>query len=148
MVETEIGKAIAIAAPTMVLVLAALFSVSYLVSILLGLPPSLGLPPAVRIFGCVMTVVGLAVAGWVFRYRNPADMMVSTYATFMKLFRRAPFARFSGRTEPLVIGGPQKYVRHPLYFGSLSRCSDGHSWGPTPLSLSLASPSCSGSGSS
>jgi len=42
---------------------------------------------------------------------------VSTYVTFSKSFRRVPLTEQSGRTEPLVVNGPQKHVRNPLYFG-------------------------------
>jgi protein-S-isoprenylcysteine O-methyltransferase Ste14 len=113
----EVGKATAIAAPTIALIIVTLFAVSFLVSALLGLPPYLGLPPVVRVVGGAMVVAGVAVAGWVFKHRSPVSMVVSTYVTFMKLFRRVPIAEFAGRTEPLVISGPQKYVRHPLYLG-------------------------------
>ncbi len=117
MAETKVGKAVAIAAPTIVLIIVALFAASFVVSALLGLPLSLGLPLAVRVVGGTVVLAGLAVTSWVFRYRSPADMVVSTYVTFMKLFKRAPIAEFSVRTEPLVVSGPQRYVRHPLYFG-------------------------------
>jgi protein-S-isoprenylcysteine O-methyltransferase Ste14 len=43
-------------------------------------------------------------------------MVVSTYITFSKLFRGSPLAETAGRVEPLVVEGPQKYVRNPLYF--------------------------------
>lgn len=117
MAEAKVGKAVAVAAPTIVLIIVTFFAVSFLVSALLGLPVSLGMPPVVRVVGGAMIVAGLVVAGWVFRYRSPADMVVSTYVTFMKLFKRAPIAEFSGRTEALVVSGPHRYVRHPLYFG-------------------------------
>lgn len=42
-------------------------------------------------------------------------MIRSTYATFTKMFARASVSDRLGRTEPLVLSGPQKYVRHPLY---------------------------------
>ena len=59
----------------------------------------------------------MAMRGWLFRHRSPAKMIVSTYVTLSKLFRRTPVAEPAGRTEPLVLAGPQRYVRHPLYFG-------------------------------
>ncbi len=46
-------------------------------------------------------------------------MLASTYLTFRKLFTRAPIEEISGRVEPLIISGPQKYVRHPLYLGAI-----------------------------
>jgi protein-S-isoprenylcysteine O-methyltransferase Ste14 len=117
MAEAHLGKAVAVAAPTIVLIIVALFAISFFLSALLDLPLSLGLPLAVRVVGGAMVVTGLVLAGWVFRYRSLADMVVSTYVTFTKLFKRAAIADFSGRTEPLVVNGPQKYVRHPLYLG-------------------------------
>jgi len=117
MTETTVWKAVAIAAPTIAFIVVALFAISFVVSTLLGLPPSLGPPLAVQVLGGAMVATGLAIAGWVFRYRSPADMVVSTCITFMKLFRRAPITEFSGRTELLVVSGPQRYVRNPLYLG-------------------------------
>jgi len=117
MEETKLERALAVAAPTITLIVVALFTVSFIVSVIFGFPSSLGLPLPVRVVGGAMIVVGLSVAAWVFRYRSPADMVVSTYFTFTKLFRRAAIAEFLGRTERLVVNGPQRYVRHPLYFG-------------------------------
>ena len=116
---TRVGgaKAAAVAGSTIVLLVGAFFFASYLVSNLFGLPRSVAFPLAVRAVGAVMVMVGLVVAGWLFRYRSPAAMVISTYITFMKLFKRVSMAEPSGRTEPLVLVGPQKYVRNPLYFG-------------------------------
>ena len=116
MAETNVGRA-----PIIFLVIAALivglFALAFLISTLLGLPYSLGLPIEVRLVGSAVVLVGLAMIGWVFRCRKPTNVMVSTYITFMKLFEGTPVAEKAGRTEPLVVGGPQKYVRNPLYFG-------------------------------
>jgi len=116
MAETNVERA-----PIIFLVIAVLvggvFALSFLVSTILGLPFSLGLPIEVRLIGGALILAGLVMTGWVFRCRKPTDMMVSTYVTFVKLFRGTPVAERAGRTEPLVLGGPQKYVRNPLYFG-------------------------------
>jgi len=117
MVEPRLGRAIVVATSFILLLVLILFAISYLVSALLGLPFSLNLPPVVRIIGGATVVAGLAMVGWVFSYRSPVAMITSTYVTFLKLFRRIPVAGRSGRTEPLVVAGPQKYVRNPLYFG-------------------------------
>ena len=109
-------KAAAVAIPIILLIVGGAFVVSYSVSVLLGLG-SLGLPPAMRFCGAVLTVGGLALAGWVFRYRSPASMIISTHATFMKMLGRTLMAERSDRTEPLVVAGPQRYTRNPLYFG-------------------------------
>jgi protein-S-isoprenylcysteine O-methyltransferase Ste14 len=111
------GRAAAVAGPIILFIVFALFALSYLISMFAGLPVSLGLPPAASVFGGAIVVVGLALIGWVFRYRSPTAMVVSTYITFAKMFGRIPVAEKSGRTEALVVAGPQKYVRHPLYFG-------------------------------
>lgn len=111
------GRAAAVAAPIILMIVVSLFGLAYLVSALLGLPISFNPPLVVRVFGGVAVVAGLGVAGWTFVYRSPADMVVSTYITFTKLFKRTPISELSGRTEPLVIKGAQAYVRNPLYFG-------------------------------
>jgi protein-S-isoprenylcysteine O-methyltransferase Ste14 len=117
MASHSVGRALAVAGPVILLLLGALFAVSYLITAVIGLPPSLAPPLGVRILGGVVVVLGLAAAGWVFVYRSPASMVVSTYITFRKLFMGAPVSEPLGRTEPLVVAGPQKYVRHPLYAG-------------------------------
>lgn len=98
------------------LIVGGVFVVSYFVSALLGLGP-LGLPLVVRACGFVLASIGLALAGWVFLYRSPASMIVSTHETFMKMLGRTPIAERSDRTEPLVVVGPQRYTRNPLYLG-------------------------------
>jgi protein-S-isoprenylcysteine O-methyltransferase Ste14 len=117
MAEPSARKAAAVAFPFIAVVILFLFGISLLITIVLGLPRSLGLPIPVRIFGGVILLAGLGVMGWLFRYRGPSNVIVSTYVTFTKIFRRTPIAERSERTEPLVVGGPQKYVRHPLYSG-------------------------------
>ena len=117
MSKPSVGRALAIAGPTIILLLGALFVASYLVVAALGLPSSILPPLGVRIFGGVVVIAGLAVAGWIFVFRTPRSMIMSTYITFTKLFTRAPVSELLGRTEQLVVIGPQKYVRHPLYFG-------------------------------
>ena len=138
MTETKVGKAIAIVVPTILLFIIGIFAISFVVSSILGLPPSLGLPQGLRILGGAMVVIGLAVAAWVFKYRSPADMAMSTYLTFMKLFRRAPIAESSARTEPLVLSGPQRYVRNPLYLGVIVIVFGWALWGGTTYVLVAA----------
>lgn len=110
------AKAAVVAIPIILLIVGGVFVVSYSVSMLLGLG-SLGLPPAVQACGTVLIIVGPALAGWVFRYRSPVSMVVSTHTTFVKMLGRTPIAEMSDRTEPLVVVGPQRYTRNPLYFG-------------------------------
>jgi protein-S-isoprenylcysteine O-methyltransferase Ste14 len=112
-----VRKAAAVAFPTIALVILALFGASYAVTVVLGLPQTLALPMPVRVTGGAIVIAGLALMAWLFSHRGPSAVIVSTYVTFTKMFRRTPIAEPSGRTEPLVVTGPQRYVRHPLYAG-------------------------------
>lgn len=109
-------KAVIIAGPVILLILGGLYGLSSAAANLLGLP-ALNLPAAFRLAGGAVFAAGLALATWVFRYRRPSDMIVSTYFTFMKIFTRSSLSEPAGRTEPLIVSGPQRYVRHPLYLG-------------------------------
>lgn len=104
---------------TVGLILWGLTSLGSLISDLLGLPQMLGLSPEVRIIGYTMIMIGTTLSLWLVRYRHPLEMIVSTYYTFVKMFTLTPISKPEGRTEPLVIKGPQKYVRSPLYLGAL-----------------------------
>lgn len=103
--------------PAIALLLGAIFGAAYLVSALLGLPGSLALPAWVQLVGDLLVAGGLALGAWIFMYRSPMSMVVSTYVTFSKLLGRSSLSEPHGRTEPLVVAGPQRYVRHPLYLG-------------------------------
>jgi len=120
MSEPSVAKSAAIGFPIIVIVVSVLFAISYLLSTLLGFPFSIGLPAVVRIVGGTIVLAGLLVMGWVFMHRSPSKVIVSTFITFTKLFGRAPVADRAGRSEPLVVDGPQKYVRNPLYFGVIA----------------------------
>ena len=82
----------------------------------LGMPGRLGMPPALRGAGVVVLALGFLLLGWVFRHRKPAEILASTYATMRKAVRRTRQDEASARTEPLVLQGPQRHVRHPMYF--------------------------------
>ena len=116
MARTNIARAVA-ALSAVVFLLSALFYAGYVASVLSGLPRSLGLGLVGRSVGAVLVAAGVAVACWVFRYRSPTAMAASTYVTFTKLFGLVPMVELSGRVEPLVVVGPQKYTRNPLYLG-------------------------------
>lgn len=111
------GRTAVIGAVTILALVSVLFGIAFLITLFLGLPSSLGLPIEVRIVGGAALTAGVAVANWLFRYRSPADMIASTYVTFSKMLMRRPINEQAGRIEPLILDGPQKYVRHPLYFG-------------------------------
>ncbi len=95
------------------------FVISSFILRVLNLPSSLHLPLALRVMGAVFIGASVVLIIWLFKYRRPGTMLVSTYFTFRKLFTRTPIKEISGRVEPLIIGGPQKYVRHPLYLGAI-----------------------------
>ena len=112
-------KASVIASFIILALISIIFEIASLVTRILNLPSSLDLPLLLRVLGGVLIGVGVALALWLFKYRKPVTMLVSTYFTFRKLFTRTPIEEISGRVEPLIIRGPQKYVRHPLYLGAI-----------------------------
>jgi Phospholipid methyltransferase len=111
------ARSVVIAATVILTIVSSLFGISFLTMKLLGLPSLLAFPILVRAVGAGILVLALAETVWLFRYRNPSDMIISTYLTFSKMFRRLTITENAGRTEPLIFKGPQKYVRHPLYSG-------------------------------
>ena len=104
--------------PLVVSVVITVFSaLGYLVITIIGVPFSLGFALQVRLLGIPLLASGFLLFGWLFRYRKPFDILISTYFTLLKVVRGAPLEKLSGRTEPLVIQGPYLYLRHPLYLG-------------------------------
>ena len=81
MSDVGLRKAAAFAVPAILLVVGGFYAIVYAIAALIGLPPSLGFPLAVRVVGGVLVLLGLAVGGWVFSYRSATSMMVSTYIT-------------------------------------------------------------------
>ena len=98
-------------------VITVFFAFGYLVMLVLGMPFSLGLVLPIRLFGTLVLVSGFLFLGWLFKYRKPVDIIFSTYTTFLKVRRGDLLEKRLSRTEALVIEGPYRYVRHPLYFG-------------------------------
>lgn len=82
-----------------------------------GLPWDLGLPWPVRLAGLLPLAYGVTMTAWAVRHRGFGPMLDSTWITFRKLMGREPVAAAAGRTEPLVVAGPYRLVRHPLYSG-------------------------------
>lgn len=115
-----LAKAILIGGSIICLLITGLFWLSSMFTRFLGLPASLNLHPILTAAGWVMLVASAGLGLWLFRYRSPTSMIVSTYFTFVKMFTRAPVSGLGGRTEPLIVQGPQKYVRHPLYLSAAS----------------------------
>jgi len=88
----------------------------YFVISILGISYSLGLRWPTRLVGLLLLFSGISFLIWLFKCRRPIDIIISTYVTFLKIGKVTSLEKPSGRTEPLVIQGPNKHVRHPLYF--------------------------------
>jgi protein-S-isoprenylcysteine O-methyltransferase Ste14 len=105
-----------IAVPILVSFLVAIFcGLGYLIGSAVGIPHQLGLPSVLRLGGLVFLAAGFSILVWLFRYRNPVDILVSTYVTIVNVVHRTSPHDRGQRSEPLVVTGPQRYVRHPLY---------------------------------
>ena len=103
--------------PSVIIALGSAFGLlGYLLGNALGLPDRFQMPLALRAVGVAVLGVGLAIMAWILRYRRPVEIIASTYVTMCKNIRRTPPAEKSSRTEPLILQGPQRHVRHPMYF--------------------------------
>ena len=106
-----------IVVPLVISVLACTFGIlGYFLEIAFGIPGRLGMPPALRVAGVGVLAFGFFFMGWLFRYRKPSEILVSTCVTMRKLIGWTRLEDASTRTEPLILQGPQRHVRHPLYF--------------------------------
>jgi protein-S-isoprenylcysteine O-methyltransferase Ste14 len=106
-----------IVVPLIISVLTGAFGViGYFMEIAFGMPSRLCMPPALRGVGVIVLALGFFFMGWLFRYRKPAEILASTYVTIRKSIRGIQPDDASDRTEPLILQGPQRHVRHPLYF--------------------------------
>ena len=92
-------------------------------TIIIGIPFSFGFALPVRLVGVPVLTSGLLLIGWLFRYRKPVEVLVSTYVTLSKARGGAPLNEPAGRTEPLIVQGPYRYLRHPLYLGVVTMVS-------------------------
>lgn len=118
--KTFLAKAILVAGAAILLIVEGLFTLSSVITKLIGLPLNLNLQPVLKLVGSAILIAGLMLVLWLLKYRKPSTMIVSTYFTFVKMFTRSPISGVGDRTEPLILSGPQKYVRHPLYLGALA----------------------------
>ena len=116
----QLAKAIMGAGLAIGIIIEGLTTLASVVTRLLRLPPSLNLQPISTIVGGALLIAGIGLVLWLFRYRSPRTMIVSTYYTFVKMLSRAPASDLRGRSEPLIVSGPQRYVRHPLYLGAIA----------------------------
>jgi len=114
MAETR-SRAIILVPLVVVLVVGAFFALGILLTIAFRMPSKLSFPFPIRLIGLLILLSGFLFLGWLFKYRRPADILVSTYVSFTQARGGAPLEERSRRTEPLVIKGPYRYVRHPLY---------------------------------
>ena len=105
------------ALPVIAALVLGLYLVCAVLAFVAGLPADLGLPWPVRLLGIPLVAYGAGMAAWVFLLRGPGTVLDSTWITLRKLLRRMPLDRASGRAEPLVVTGPYRFVRHPLYSG-------------------------------
>ncbi|MGQ9718839.1 MAG: methyltransferase family protein [Nitrososphaerales archaeon] len=110
-------KALLLVPLVVFVVITIFFTLGYLITIVLGMPFGFGFGLPIRLLGLLTLACASLSFGWLFRYRKPIDVLISTYVTFSKVKRGAPLQKPSGRTEPLVVQGPYGYVRHPLYLG-------------------------------
>jgi protein-S-isoprenylcysteine O-methyltransferase Ste14 len=109
-------RAIILVPFAVLVVLAAFFTLAYLMTTWFRIPGKFGFSFPVRFIGLLLLLSGFAFLGWLFKYRRLVDILISTYVTFSKAAEgQVHLKERSGRTEPLVVKGPYRYVRHPLY---------------------------------
>jgi protein-S-isoprenylcysteine O-methyltransferase Ste14 len=109
-------RAIILVPFVVLIVLAVFFTLAYLMTTLFRIPGEFGFSLPVRFIGLFLLLSGLGFLGWLFKYRRPVDILISTYVTFSKAAEgQVHLEERSGRTEPLVVKGPYRYIRHPLY---------------------------------
>jgi protein-S-isoprenylcysteine O-methyltransferase Ste14 len=109
-------QAILTVPPFIATLVCAFGAAGYFLGNALGMPARFDMPLAIRAGGIGVLAAGFAMMGWIWKYRKPMDVLVSTYITIHKAVRRTPPQETAGRTEPLVLQGPQRHVRHPMYF--------------------------------
>lgn len=113
----NIPKQAFIVVPFVIGIIACTFGViGYFAGMAIGLPIRIGLPPLLRGVGIVVLALGFLFMGWLFRYRKPIEILASTYETMRKALPGTRRDNMGYRKEPLVIQGPQRTVRHPMYF--------------------------------
>jgi len=112
-------KAIILVPMAVMIVVGAFFLLGYILTVVFRVPFELGLSLPFRLLGVALVTIAVAIWIWLLQYRRPTDVLISTYATFSKLLRRAELKQDLGRKERLVVRGPYKWVRHPMYLAVL-----------------------------
>jgi protein-S-isoprenylcysteine O-methyltransferase Ste14 len=106
-----------IAVPLIVGALTGVFAIlGHLVVSAFGIPAHLHIPLAARVFGAVMLAFGFVFLGWLFRYWSLIEILKSTFETMRNARRGDPRHAASSRRGQLILQGPLRYVRHPIYF--------------------------------
>jgi protein-S-isoprenylcysteine O-methyltransferase Ste14 len=103
--------------PSFILAVAGILGVlGHFAGIALGLPSRFGMPFLLRGAGVLVLIIGFSLMGWILKYRRPIEIVISTYESIEKARKGVPLGNTRARTEPLILNGPQRYVRHPMYF--------------------------------
>jgi len=112
-------RAIVLVPIVVLIVVGAFMFVGYALTVLFRIPVVLGLSLPIRLAGAALLMIAVALWVWLFQHRSPGDVLTSTYLTFSKLARKTELKADLGRRERLVIQGPYKLVRHPMYVAVL-----------------------------
>lgn len=97
------------------LLISVVSGIGYLLVSALGIPTKLGMPPGIRLIGLFVLAIGFFLLFWVFKYRPFSDILVSTYDSIKSVIRKRDNIGLEQRIEPLIITGPHRFLRHPIY---------------------------------
>lgn len=106
-------RAFARVAPVVTLGIILVLGASARLAFAVGFPVLISVSPVVRVAGLVVMASGVAILGWLLYYRSFRDIVISTDATMLRALARRASARPAG--GPLVVSGPHRIVRHPMY---------------------------------
>ena len=116
MVKSDKITAIFLVPIIVFIVFLSVLTLGLIITVFFGLPSSFNFSLPTRLFGVLLIGSTLGFLNWLFVFRKPNDVIVSTYLTCVKAIKRIDLEKLSGRTEGLILLGPYRYVRHPLYF--------------------------------
>ena len=112
-------RAIIIVPLVVTLLISAVSGLSYLIVSASGIPARIGMPLGFRLIGLLALAIGFSLLVWLFRHRPPLDILASTYTSLTGAFTNARHIQNAHRTEPLIITGPHRFIRHPLYTAAI-----------------------------